>query len=482
MLTEARRPQVDILNNENYSIREITKRLKRSDYAIRNYLHDKENYGENRKRRTARATTERGRRKIIRIASNSAMRARQIRDAAGTSASLELNFSNYSKVPEQSLATLHLRQFPFNSQGTPKNSSDTTQAAISQPKASHNTLDWRKQMCSNDSMVFKPISDEVSTLREQALDAKQQAASPEDTEDLSPLPVHTQQQVKRRGGISAEPVTEEDATSYVKKVVPKDYKTMAALSKAIAKNVLFSHLDENERSDIFDAMFPVNCLPGEAIITQGAEGDNFYVIDQGEVEVYVNNELVTTIGEGGSFGELALIYGTPRAATVRAKTDVKLWGIDRDSYRRILMGSTIRKRKMYEEFLSRVSILENLDKWERLTVADALETVSFEDKETIVRQGEPGDDFYIIVEGTALVMQNRAEGEEPTEVGRLGPSDYFGEIALLLDRPRAATVVANGPLKCVKLDRARFERVLGLCADILKRNITQYNSFVSLSV
>lgn len=160
-------------------------------------------------------------------------------------------------------------------------------------------------------------------------------------------------------------------------VVPKDYKTMAALSKAIAKNVLFSHLDENERSDIFDAMFPVNCLQGEAIIQQGDEGDNFYVIDHGEVEVsrstpsrripiqfsrhlqqvFVNNDMVTTIQEGGSFGELALIYGTPRAATVRAKTDVKLWGIDRDSYRRILMGSTIRKRKMYEEFLSRVSIL-----------------------------------------------------------------------------------------------------------------------------
>lgn len=68
-------------------------------------------------------------------------------------------------------------------------------------------------------------------------------------------------------------------------MVPKDYKTMAALSKAIAKNVLFSHLDENERSDIFDAMFPINCLTGEAIITQGDEGDNFYVIDQGEVEV-----------------------------------------------------------------------------------------------------------------------------------------------------------------------------------------------------
>lgn len=72
-------------------------------------------------------------------------------------------------------------------------------------------------------------------------------------------------------------------------MVPKDYKTMASLSKAIAKNVLFSHLDENERSDIFDAMFPVSAIPGEVIIQQGDEGDNFYIIDSGEVEVKCQN-------------------------------------------------------------------------------------------------------------------------------------------------------------------------------------------------
>jgi CRP-like cAMP-binding protein len=55
------------------------------------------------------------------------------------------------------------------------------------------------------------------------------------------------------------------------------------------------------------------------------------------------------------------IYGTPRAATIKASTEVKLWGIDRDSYRRILMGSTIRKRKMNEEFLARVPILGKND-------------------------------------------------------------------------------------------------------------------------
>lgn len=286
----------------------------------------------------------------------------------------------------------------------------------------------------------------------------------------------------RRGAVSAETYSEDDAANYVKKVVPKDYKTTSALSKAIGKNVLFSHLDDCEKADIFDAMFPVIHKANESIINQGDEGDNFYVIDEGEVDVYVNNNLVTSISESGAFGELALIYGTPRAATVKAKTDVKLWAIDRDTYRRILMGSTIRKRKMYEEFLSKVSILDSLDKWERLTIADALVPITFPDGHTVVEQGHAGEDFYIIEDGKAIVFQRKNEDEQQVEVSQLGPGDYFGEIALLFNRPRAATVKASGTLKCVKLDRARFERLLGNLADILKRNMEHYNSLISLSV
>uniref|UniRef100_A0A671RA64 cAMP-dependent protein kinase type I-alpha regulatory subunit n=1 Tax=Sinocyclocheilus anshuiensis TaxID=1608454 RepID=A0A671RA64_9TELE len=285
---------------------------------------------------------------------------------------------------------------------------------------------------------------------------------------------------RRRGAISAEVYTEEDAASYVRKVIPKDYKTMAALAKAIEKNVLFAHLDDNERSDIFDAMFSVTYIAGETVIQQGDEGDNFYVIDQGEMDVYVNNEWVTSIGE-------------PVYAVLYIYIYIYIYDLLGGDFFIFFLsclilfsmhaqGSTLRKRKMYEEFLSKVSILESLDKWERLTVADALETVQFEDGQKIVVQGQPGDEFFIILEGSAAVLQRRSENEEFVEVGRLAPSDYFGEIALLMNRPRAATVVARGPLKCVKLDRPRFERVLGPCSDILKRNIQQYNSFVSLSV
>lgn len=131
------------------------------------------------------------------------------------------------------------------------------------------------------------------------------------------------------------------------------------------------------------------------------------------------------ITEGGSFGELALIYGTPRAATIQAKTDVVLWAIDRDSYRRILMGSVMRRRKMYEDFLEQMPLLASLDKWERLAVADALEPAFYKDGDVIMKQGDAPDCFYIVVEGHATVTRADEKGVVSV-VNELGPSQYFG--------------------------------------------------------
>ena len=111
---------------------------------------------------------------------------------------------------------------------------------------------------------------------------------------------------------------------------------MTALKKSIENNVLFSHLDDTESQDIFAAMFKAEFNAGEVIIKQGDDGDNFYVIHQGEVDILVNDVKVVSIKEGDSFGELALIYGTPRAATAIASTaTVTLWGLDR--YRNYLL-------------------------------------------------------------------------------------------------------------------------------------------------
>ena len=219
----------------------------------------------------------------------------------------------------------------------------------------------------------------------------------DDADDESfPIPPYSP---LRRGGFSAGSFKNVKKSTRNGQSVPKDSRSKDSLTRVFNSNLFFSHLNADEREKITNALFQETFQPGDVIMRQGDEGDNFYIIDQGRVKVKINDEVVTEISEGGSFGELALIYGTPRAATVVAMTKLTLWGIDRDSYRSILMESTRSRREMYEDFLSKVSILEKLYDWERMTIADALEEVEFSDGVDVVREGEEGEDFYIIVQG-----------------------------------------------------------------------------------
>jgi cAMP-dependent protein kinase regulator len=155
---------------------------------------------------------------------------------------------------------------------------------------------------------------------------------------------------KRRGGISSEPFN--PLARYEKRVIPKSKEAQERLQVSLKKNILFKHLEEDERISIVDAMAEVIVPAGTTIIRQGShsfffllmlsifflfpfffflspwnhhtgdEGDNFYVIGEGDVDVFVSKDggeakYVCTIGKDGSFGELALIYGSPRAATVK---------------------------------------------------------------------------------------------------------------------------------------------------------------------
>lgn len=330
--------------------------------------------------------------------------------------------------------------------------------------------------------LCKETPDDVLGFVKSYVVKRQGGADDDDEDEEEPAPARRS---SRRGAVSADVMDVEDiASGEAPKVVPKDESTMAQLKKSVEANVLFQHLEAAELKMVLDAMFPVNPKAGEVVIQQGDEGDNFYVIDSGTTEVLITGadggepQVVSSITDGGSFGELALIYGTPRAATIRAKTDCHLWAIDRDTYRRILMGATIRKRKTYQEFLEKVTLLSSLDKWERLSVADALETCTFKTGDVIMKEGDAGDDFYIIEEGTADVTITGADGATQT-VNTLEAADYFGELALLeADGKRHATVTATSDCKFAKLDRERFERVLGPCNDILKRNADNYKAFV----
>ena len=214
------------------------------------------------------------------------------------------------------------------------------------------------------------------------------------------------------------------------------------------------------------------------MITQGDQGDFFYVVEKGSFDVYVNSsgslepgpagmgDKVATIEPGGSFGELALMYNAPRAATViSAEAGSTLWALDRITFRRILMDSTFQRRRLYEGFLEEVPLLSTLTRYERSKIADALETQKFPAGTTIIKEGDAGEAFYLLESGEAEAYKSGTES--PVKFYHKG--DYFGELALLNDAPRAASVVSKTEVKVATLGKDGFQRLLGPVESIMRR-------------
>ena len=256
---------------------------------------------------------------------------------------------------------------------------------------------------------------------------------------------------------------------------------LARLRTAVAGNFLFSHLDDEQFSQVLGALVekPIPAK-GIKVISQGDAGDFFYVVEKGDFDIYINSagsvqpgpdgmgKKVSTIGRGGSFGELALMYNAPRAATViSTEPQSMLWAMDRVTFRRILMDSAFQRRRMYESFLEEVPLLSSLTPYERSKIADALETQKFPKGSTIIREGDPGEAFYLLESGTAVVYRKESGEEALTEYSK---GDYFGELALLEDKPRAASVVSTTEVKVATLGKDGFQRLLGPVENRMRTN------------
>jgi len=259
---------------------------------------------------------------------------------------------------------------------------------------------------------------------------------------------------------------------------------------------------------VLAAMQEVTASAGEVVIRQGDAGEYFYVVESGLLHCFVQPEAlpppaitggaenggtekfvqpgyhpefgrkVREYGPGEAFGELALMYGHPRAATIISIELSTLWRVDRITFRTIILKAAYRRRTLYEHFLSTVPLLSSLSSEERSKVADALTSKVYADGDVVVRQGEPGNTFFFVEEGEAVVTKIEGKGPEQKEskVGHLRKGEYFGELSLLRRSPRAATVSAvkrtdaTAPkLKVAALDAAAFTRLLGPLREIMER-------------
>merc|ERR1712066_171109 len=207
------------------------------------------------------------------------------------------------------------------------------------------------------------------------------------------------------------------------------------LNHVVEGMLLFKCLDGCQLNQVLDAMFEKVASPGDTIIKEGDDGDYFYVIESGKYDIFKlidgDNKHVGQYDNKGSFGELALLYNAPRAATITANDGGSLWAMDRQTFRRIVVKEQAKKRRKYENFLSGVEILSTVTCEERTKIADAIECRTYKDGDVILEQGADPDYFYMIQEGDVAIKRRGDDKNAPSSealLTTLGVGKYFGEL------------------------------------------------------
>lgn len=298
-------------------------------------------------------------------------------------------------------------------------------------------------------------------------------------------------QGRRRNSVSAEDSSDQRVHDYVRPSYPKSDLEKATVKDALKKNdkarVLFGKLDESATADLVDAFYSVDIQPDQQIITQGDYGDRFYIVLEGSFDIFVSRmdpssnvmgpaTKVSSAGPGHSFGELALMYNSARAATIISTTQAKVLALDREAFQMLVVRSHTQKLEMYEGWLNTVPILQALNHYELAKLSDLLQNDLYEEGETIIREGDDGDKFFILEIGELQCFIALADGDEE-QVASYSPGDYFGEVALLDSQcsKRKATVRASKDSSVYWVCREDFDDVVGPIKATLETRISQYS-------
>lgn len=278
----------------------------------------------------------------------------------------------------------------------------------------------------------------------------------------------------RKGSIMSASVTVD--ANWKAPVFPKSADQSSMLLGRVKGIFFLQKLSAKDMDTLVGAFQLKEYSVGDVLMKQGDEGDCFFVLEEGKTDVLVNDTKVAEKdgqGENNFVGELALLYNAPRSATIVASTPVTAWALDRTTFKTIMQDSATKQSNTYQGFLEKVPLLKNLSSKEKQQLADCLKTKTYQADDVIIREGDEGDDFYIVEEGEVICTKTRG-GDELIVSDKMGTGQFFGELALMNNDKRAASVKALTQVTCLTVDRPTFKRVLGPLTDILKQQQQVY--------
>ena len=131
-----------------------------------------------------------------------------------------------------------------------------------------------------------------------------------------------------------------------------------AVTEALQRVPLFADLERRELNQIAGSMKERTFRAGDQIATEGQGGVGFFIIDEGEASVSVGGEPRGRLGPGDYFGEVALIGGTDRTATVRAETDLRCYGLSSWEFRPMVEHNAAIAWKLLQAMAKRLHDVE----------------------------------------------------------------------------------------------------------------------------
>lgn len=127
-----------------------------------------------------------------------------------------------------------------------------------------------------------------------------------------------------------------------------------APAETLRRVPLFEELDDAELASIAGLMHEANVPAGSTVTAEGGPGDGFFVIESGEADVTIEGEPRSTMGEGDYFGEIALLLGSSRTATVTAATDLRCYALTPWDFRTLVEGEPSIAWKVMQSMAARL--------------------------------------------------------------------------------------------------------------------------------
>lgn len=273
----------------------------------------------------------------------------------------------------------------------------------------------------------------------------------------------------------------------------------------LAKVPILSSLTKDERDKLGGALDEVEFAPNEVVFRQGDDGDTFFLVKEGVAQVSINSNVVCELSSGDYFGEQSILKDQKRGATITAvgDTSLKLWKLTKDKFQALFKDDRINvnflernngvifeqargavvaanfegtgdmddkfkntspysddKFELVQRAVNKCLLFQQLDQTQRKMVVNVMQQVKVKSGDVIIKEGEDGDTFYVVEDGKFDVYQYDKDLQDDKVVDNKVMGDCFGELALMYNAPRNATVVASSDATLRSVRQHVFSRLV----------------------